>query len=293
MHDLHHATRHLDLEAAGSRVAYREAGPADAPVVLLLHGFPASSAMYRGLIPHLADRYHVLAPDLVGFGRSDAPPVQEFAYTFDHLTDVVEAFLERLGVDRFAVVVQDYGAPVAWRLFLRRPERVSAVVSQNGNAYEEGFVDAFWEPLWRWAAARDAEGEAALRRTFSTEAVRWQYVHGVPDPAVVDPDTWTRDAALLARPGVAEAQLALYADYPRNRELYPVLHEAFRAHPVPLLAVWGRDDEIFGPDGARAFTRDLPGARVELLDGGHFLLESHLPQVAGLVRDFLAGALPR
>lgn len=280
-------THHRTAEVAGRTVAYREAGPADAPAVVLLHGFPASSAMFRELIPRLAERYHVIAPDHVGFGHSDAPTVEEFEYTFDHLTDVTEALLARLGVQRFALYVQDYGAPVGWRLFLRDPARVTAVVSQNGNAYEEGFVDSFWAPLWRWAADGNAEDEAVLRSTFTTDLVRWQYTHGVADPTVVDPDTWTRDVAAISRPGQHDVQLALYRDYPTNRPLYPVLHEAFRAHPVPLLAVWGANDEIFGPDGARAFTTDLPDAEVELLDGGHFLLESHLDQVAASMLDFL------
>ncbi|GAB3452506.1 alpha/beta hydrolase [Kineococcus endophyticus] len=279
----HHRTATVD----GRTVAYREAGPADGPVVVLLHGFPASSAMYRHLLPRLADRYRVIAPDHIGFGHSDAPAVEEFEYTFDRLADVVESLLAQLGVQRFAVYVQDYGAPVGWRLFLRDPARITAVVSQNGNAYEEGFVDTFWAPLWRWAADGNAQDEALLRSTFSADLIRWQYTHGLDEPDVVDPDTWTRDAAAVNRPGQPEVQLALYRDYPSNRRLYPVLHEAFRAHPVPLLAVWGERDEIFGPDGARAFTADLPEARVELLDGGHFLLESHLDEVADRVRGFL------
>lgn len=279
----HHRTATVD----GRTVAYREAGPSDGPVVVLLHGFPASSAMYRHLVPRLADRYRVIAPDYVGFGHSDAPTVEEFEYTFDRLADVVDSLLAQLGVQRFAVYVQDYGAPVGWRLFLRDPSRITGVVSQNGNAYEEGFVDTFWTPLWRWAADGNAQDEALLRSTFSADLIRWQYTHGLDEPDVVDPDTWTRDAAAVNRPGQPEVQLALYRDYPSNRRLYPVLHEAFRAHPVPLLAVWGERDEIFGPDGAHAFTADLPDARVELLDGGHFLLESHLEEVADRVHGFL------
>jgi pimeloyl-ACP methyl ester carboxylesterase len=281
-------TRHRTAQIHGRTIAYREAGPADGPVVVLLHGFPASSAMFRGLIPRLAGRYRVIAPDYVGFGHSDAPGVQDFQYTFDHLTDVVEELLSHLGLDRFAMYVQDYGAPVGWRLFQRDPERVTAIVSQNGNAYEEGFVDSFWAPLWRWAADGNAQDEAVLRSTFTEDLVRWQYTHGLSDPSVVDPDTWTRDVAQINRPGQPEVQLALYRDYPSNRTLYAALHESFRAHPVPLLAVWGANDEIFGPDGAKAFTTDLPDARVELLDGGHFLLESHLDQVATSMLAFLA-----
>jgi pimeloyl-ACP methyl ester carboxylesterase len=281
-------THHRSTQVDGRTIAYREAGPADAPVVVLLHGFPASSAMFRDLIPRLSGRYRVLAPDHLGFGHSDAPTVQEFEYTFDHLADVVEAFLRQLGVQRFAVYVQDYGAPVGWRLFLRDPARISAVVTQNGNGYEEGFVEAFWAPLWRWAADGNAEDAAVVRSTLTLEMIRWQYTHGLTDPSVVDPDTWTRDTLQVNRPGLPDVQLALYRDYPTNRALYPVLHEAFRAHPVPLLAVWGAWDEVFGPAGARAFATDLPDARVELLDGGHFLLESHLDQVATSMLTFLA-----
>ncbi|GEA87004.1 alpha/beta fold hydrolase [Cellulomonas cellasea] len=279
----HHRTATID----GRTVFYREAGPAGAPVAVLLHGYPSSSAMFRDLIPRLAERYHVLAPDYVGFGHSDAPSVDDFAYTFDHLTDVVEAFLAGLGVERFAIYVHDYGAPVGWRLYLRAPERITAVVSQNGNAYEEGFVETFWAPLWRWSADGNAEDEATVREGVTAEAIRWQYTHGLADPSVVDPDTWSRDAAQVNRPGLPEVQLALFADYPGNRPLYPVLHKAFRAHPVPLLAVWGANDEIFGPDGARAFEKDLPDARIELVEGGHFLLESHLDEVATAMLTFL------
>lgn len=283
----HHRTATVD----GREVFYREAGPADAPVLLLLHGFPTSSAMFRHLIPLLADRYHVIAPDYIGFGHSAAPLVDEFEYTFDHLADVVEDLLRQLGVQQFGMYVQDYGAPVGWRLFLRDAKRVTAIVTQNGNAYEQGFVDAFWAPLWRWTADGNAEDEAAVRATLTTELIRWQYVHGLEDPSVVDPDTWTRDVAQISRPGMAGVQLALYGDYPTNRELYPLLHAAFAADPTPLLAIWGERDEIFGPDGARAFRTDLPDARVELLPGGHFLLESHLDEVAASMRAFLAEAL--
>lgn len=281
------ATHHRTTSVDGLTVSYREAGPTDAPVVLLLHGFPASSAMFRNLIPLLADRYHVIAPDYIGFGHSAAPTVDEFEYTFDHLTDVVEQFLAQLDVTSFAMYVQDYGAPIGWRLYLREPERVTAIVSQNGNAYEAGFVDSFWAPLWRWAADGNADDEAILRSTFTTDLVRWQYTNGVEDPTLVDPDTWTRDVTQINRPGQPEVQLALYRNYPTNRPLYPVLHEAFRAHPKPLLAIWGAGDEIFGPAGATAFTEDLPDARVELLPGGHFLLESHVHEVAASMRDFL------
>lgn len=280
----HHRTAVVD----GREIFYREAGRPDAPTVVLLHGFPTSSAMYRDLVPLLADRYRVIAPDYVGFGRSAAPRLEDYPYSFDALADVVHALLAQLGVERFAMYVQDYGAPVGWRLYLRDPRRVTAIVTQNGNGYEAGFVDAFWAPLWRWAADGNAEDGAAVRGTLTEEQVRWQYVHGLDEPDVVDPDTWTRDVAQISRPGMPEVQLALYRDYPTNRALYPHLHAAFRTHGTPLLAVWGERDEIFGPDGARAFRDDLPDARVELLPGGHFLLESHLTEVAASVRAFLA-----
>jgi len=285
-------THHRWVESSGRRVFYREAGDPDAPVLLLLHGAPASSFMFRGLVPLLADRYRVIAPDYIGFGLSDAPDVTEFEYTFDHLTDVLEQLLDRLGVGDFAMYVQDYGAPVGWRLFLRRPDRVTAIVSQNGNAYEEGFVDSFWSPLWRYGADHNPQDEAVLRESLTLERIRWQYTHGVPDSTVVSPDAWVHDHLQVNRPGNPEVQLALYEDYPSNRLLYPTLHAAFREHRPPILAIWGRNDAIFGPAGAEAFRTDLPDAEVVLLDGGHFLLESHLETVADHVRRFLEPSLP-
>jgi pimeloyl-ACP methyl ester carboxylesterase len=283
-----HRTHHRHTEIDGLDVFYREAGNPAAPTVVLLHGAPTSSHMFRELIPALADRFHVIAPDYIGFGLSAAPSVDEFDYTFDHLTDVVEQLLTGLGVGRFAMYVQDYGAPVGWRLYLRDPDRITAIVSQNGNAYEEGFVDSFWAPLWRYGRDRNAADEAILRDSLTLEKIHWQYTHGLGDPSVVDPDSWLHDVAQVNRPGNPDVQLALYADYPTNRDLYPVLHEAFRAHPLPLLAVWGEHDEIFGPDGARAFSQDLPDAEVVLVDGAHFLLESHVDEVAARMTAFLA-----
>ncbi|MFE4951904.1 alpha/beta fold hydrolase [Leifsonia sp. NPDC056665] len=280
-------THHRYAEVEGRTVFYREAGDPGLPAFVLLHGAPASSYMFRELIPLLAERFHVIAPDYIGFGLSDAPGVAEFSYTFDRLTDITEGLLSTLGVSSFALYVQDYGAPVGWRLFLRDPERITAIVSQNGNGYEEGFVDSFWAPLWRYAADRNPADEALLRDSLTLEKIHWQYTHGLADPSVVAPDSWLHDVAQVNRPGNAEVQLALYADYPTNRDLYPLLHEALRASAVPLLAVWGGNDEIFGPAGARAFTTDLPDARVELLDGGHFLLESHLEQVAAHILSFV------
>ncbi|WP_407642493.1 alpha/beta fold hydrolase [Actinomadura craniellae] len=272
----------------GLDVFYREAGDPGGPGVVLLHGTPTSSFMFRDLIPRLAEDYHVVAPDYIGFGLSGAPRTDEFDYTFDGLTDVVDALLTDLSLHDYALYVQDYGAPVGWRLALRHPEHVTAVITQNGNAYDEGFVPAFWEPLWRYAGHRTPENAVPLLDALSLDMIRWQYTHGVPDPAVVSPDTWMHDYYQVSRPGNPEIQLALFADYPSNVALYPAVHDYFRSSRVPLLAVWGRNDEIFGPDGARAFMRDLPDAEIHLLDGGHFLLESHLDEATPIIRDFLA-----
>lgn len=285
MPTVHHRTVRID----GLDVFYREAGPSDAPVLLLLHGYPTSSHMFRHLIPALADRYRVIAPDHIGFGRSSAPSLDDFPYTFDALTDVTVGFLAEIGVSRYTVYVQDYGAPVAWRLALRDPEAVEGVISQNGNAYEEGFVEDFWAPIWAYGADPSEANAAALRPALDRAAVEWQYTHGVPDPTTVDPDAWEHDLALLARPGVDRAQLHLFGDYVTNRELYPRLHEWLRASQVPVLAVWGRNDEIFAAAGAEAFRRDVPEARIELLDAGHFLLESNLDDVVRIIHDWRAG----
>ncbi|MEU3034143.1 alpha/beta fold hydrolase [Streptomyces griseoaurantiacus] len=287
MHAVHHRSATVD----GHELFYREAGPADAPTIVLLHGYPTSSFMFRELIPLLAGDYHVLAPDHLGFGFSDAPPVTEFTYTFDALADLTSALLDRLGVDRYALYVQDYGAPIGWRLALRHPERITAVVSQNGNAYEEGFVESFWADVWAYGENPGPETEPAVRAALTREAIRWQYLHGVPDPSLVSPDTWEHDHALVSREGNDEIQLALFRDYRTNRPLYPPLQEFLRTHEVPVLAVWGRNDEIFGPAGAQAFARDAKDAEVHLVDGGHFLLESHLDVVAGHLRAFLGRVL--
>jgi pimeloyl-ACP methyl ester carboxylesterase len=283
---VHH--RYADVQ--GRRLFYREAGPADAPALVLLHGFPTSSFMFRDLIPLLAGRYHVIAPDHLGFGLSDAPPVEEFDYTFDALTDLTAELLGRLGVTRYAMYVQDYGAPIGWRLALRDPGAITAVITQNGNGYDTGFVPGFWKTVWDYTRERTPGTEAAIREALTLDVIKWQYVTGVPDESVVSPDTWHHDFALVSRPGNDLVQLKLFRDYATNPPLYPRLHEYLRASQVPLLAVWGRGDQIFGPDGARAFADDVPGAEIHLLDGGHFLLESALDEVSPLILAFLARA---
>ncbi len=285
--------RHHTVTVDGLDVFYREAGDPQAPVVVLLHGFPTSSHMFRDLIPALADRYRVIAPDHIGFGQSAMPSPREFPYTFDALTDITEGLLGRLGVERFAVYVQDYGAPIAWRLALRDPGRITAIITQNGNAYTDGFVESFWSGLFGYASDPTPETEKPVRGALTAEATRWQYVNGVPDPSVVSPDNWTLGQALLDRPGNDEIQLKLFRDYPSNVELYPAVQQYFRDSGVPLLAVWGANDEIFGPDGARAFLRDRPDAEVHLVESGHFALESHLDVIAEHIRGFLGRVLAR
>ncbi|PPF62416.1 alpha/beta hydrolase [Clavibacter michiganensis] len=285
---VHHRTVSVD----GLEVFWREAGPADAPVLVLLHGYPSSSHMFRHLIPRLAEHYRVIAPDHIGFGRSSAPSVDDFEYTFAALAETTARFLSTIGVTRYTIYVQDYGAPIGWRLALRDPAAVVGVITQNGNAYEEGFVPEFWNPIWADAAERTAETRDALRPALGRAAVEWQYTHGVPDPSTVDPDAWEHDLALLARAGQDDVQLALFRDYSSNRDLYPAVHEWIRTSHVPVLAIWGRNDEIFDAAGAHAFLRDAPNARLELLDGGHFLLESHLDLVATTITSWLAEKRP-
>jgi pimeloyl-ACP methyl ester carboxylesterase len=281
-------THHRFAKIAGRQIFYREAGSPTAPAVVLLHGTPNSSNQYRNLIPALADRFHVVAPDYPGFGHSDVPGVDEFTYTFDNLADHVDALLDHLGLQRYAIFVQDYGAPVGWRLALRHPERIAAIITQNGNAYVEGFVGDVMEPLFAYGRDRTEANAEALRTFISPDGVKWQFTHGVSDPSVVDPDSWTNAHwAAASSPERVAAQLELFADYSSNVDLYPQVHEYFRTSQVPLLAVWGRGDQIFGPDGALAFARDLPDADINLLDGGHFLLESKLDEVVALVRPFL------
>lgn len=284
---VHHRTAAVD----GLEVFYREAGDPQAPVVVLLHGFPTSSHMFRHLIPALADRYRVIAPDHIGFGQSAMPSLRDFPYTFDALTQVTSGLLQGLGVDRFAMYVQDYGAPIGWRLALRDPDRITAIITQNGNAYVDGFVKPFWDGVFAYAQAPGPETEAPMRGALTAEITRWQYLNGVADPTLVSPDNWVHDQALLDRPGNDEIQLKLFRDYPTNVDLYPRVQQYFRDSRVPLLAVWGANDEIFGPAGAEAFGQDLPDAEIHLLDSGHFALESHLQSITAYIRDFLGRVL--
>jgi pimeloyl-ACP methyl ester carboxylesterase len=277
---------------AGQQLFYREAGPDDAPVLVLLHGFPTSSYMFRNLIPALADRYHVIAPDYLGFGLSDAPSAGDFAYTFESLTDLVEGLLDQRGITRYAIYIQDYGAPVGFRLALRHPQAITAIITQNGNGYDEGFVEGFWKTVTDYQRAQTPETEAAIRQALTIEVTQWQYLTGVPDETLVSPDSWHHDYDLLRRPGNDQIQLALFRDYATNPPLYPKVHDYLRSSRVPVLAVWGRGDEIFGPDGARAFANDAADPEIHLLDGGHFLLESAGDEVATIIRDFLARRLP-
>ena len=276
--------RHTEVE--GVKIFYREGGPRTAPHLLLLHGFPTSSHMFRNLIRALADRYHVVAPDLPGFGFSDAPDRERFRYTFDNLAKVIDRFTQVIGLDRFALYVFDYGAPVGFRLALAHPERITAVISQNGNAYVEGLSDG-WNPIQKYWKEPSAENRAALRQFLAPEATKWQYLHGVQDETLVAPEAYQLDSALLARPGNDDIQLDLFLDYASNVALYPAFQDYFRTKKPPLLAVWGKNDPFFLAPGAEAFKRDNPNAEVHFYDTGHFALETHAQEIAATIRDFL------
>lgn len=282
---------HHTVEIQGRSVFYREAGDSAKPTLLLLHGFPSSSAMFRNLIPALADDYHVIAPDHLGFGQSAMPSVDEFDYSFDTLTEITLELLDTLGIDRFALYIQDYGAPIGLRIASRNPERVTAIITQSGNAYLDGFTP-FWEVLFAHANDR-ATHEPEVRKLLELDATKWQYTHGVPADrlALVSPDSWTLDQAYLDRPGNKEIQLQLFFDYKNNLDGYPAFQQYFAEHRPPTLIAWGAHDEIFGADGARAYLRDLPDAELHLLDASHFALETHGPEIAALIRDFLGRVL--
>lgn len=269
------------------KVFYREAGPEDAPVVLLLHGFPTSSHQYRNLIERLADKYRVIAPDLPGFGFSDAPKAESFCYTFDHLAEVIESFTDGIKLTRYTLYVFDYGAPVGFRLAVSRPDRIAALISQNGNAYEEGLSDG-WNPIRAYWQDPSGANRAALRAFLKPETTIWQYTHGVPDPTTVSPDGYSLDNFYLGRPGADEVQLDLFGDYKSNITLYPTFQQYFRTHKPLFLAVWGKNDPFFLPPGAEAFKRDIPNAVVRFFDTGHFALETHAAEIAAAIRDFLS-----
>ncbi len=280
------AIRYRSANVDGLRVFYREAGTADTPALLLLHGFPSASHMFRDLIPRLADRFHLVAPDLPGFGQSDMPARSSFTYTFDRIAGVIDRFTEVVGLKRFAVYVFDYGAPTGFRIAAKHPDRIAAIISQNGNAYEEGLSEG-WNPIRAYWQEPSQANRDALRAFLTPETTRWQYTHGVPDETAVSPDGLSLDNFYLARPGADEVQLDLFGDYKSNVALYPAFQTYFRTHKPPFLAVWGKNDPFFLPPGAEAFKRDIPSAVVRFLDTGHFALETHAAEIAVAIRDFL------
>jgi pimeloyl-ACP methyl ester carboxylesterase len=277
------------VRADGVDVFYREAGDANAPTILLLHGFPTSSLMFRELIPRLAQRYHVVAPDLPGFGFTVVPEERKYVYTFDAIAKTIEAFTDAVGLKRYAIYVFDYGAPTGLRLAMAHPERVTAIVSQNGNAYLEGLGDA-WDPIKQYWKEPTAEHRDALRGFLELDATEWQYTHGAPSDRRVDPATYTLDAALMKRPWNTEIQLDLFLDYASNLKLYPAFQEYFRRYQPPTLAIWGKHDPFFIPAGAEAYKRDNPNAVVTMLDAGHFALETHVEEIAHAIDELLERA---
>jgi pimeloyl-ACP methyl ester carboxylesterase len=271
----------------GHKLFYREAGRSGAPAVVLLHGYPTSSYMFRELLPKLADRYHVIAPDHLGFGLSDAPPVEQFDYTFDALAGLTAKLLADIGLSRYAMYVHDYGAPIGWRLAVQKPASIAAIITQNGNAYEAGFIEDFWKPIKDYWHQQTQDTERGVRAALTFDLTKWFYVTGERDETLINPESWHHDYALISRPGNDRIQLKLFLDYASNLRQYQTLHRYFRETQVPLLAVWGSGDESFAPAGATAFTDDLPQAEVHLMEGGHFLLESAVDEVAALILTFL------
>jgi pimeloyl-ACP methyl ester carboxylesterase len=282
------AIAYRSTDVTGLKVFYREAGPPDRPKLLLMHGYPSASHMFRDLIPQLADSFHVIAPDMPSFGQSAMPARGSFTYTFEALTDVIEGFTDKVGFDRYALYAFDYGAPVGFRLAVRRPDRITAIISQNGNAYTEGLSDG-WNPIRAYWSEPTQANRDGIRKLVQPETTVWQYTHGVPDPSAVSPDGYTLDNHYLARPGADEIQLDLFLDYASNVNMYPAFQEYFRTSRPPLLAIWGRNDPFFLPAGAEAFRRDIPDADVRLLDTGHFALETHAAEIAAAIRGFLPG----
>jgi pimeloyl-ACP methyl ester carboxylesterase len=277
--------RKVDVDGIG--IFYREAGPKDAPTILLLHGFPTAGHMFRDLIPRLADRFRLVAPDLPAFGQSDMPARSAFSYTFENIANVIDRFAEVIGLRRFAMYVFDYGAPVGFRLAVRHPDRITAIISQNGNAYQEG-LSGGWDPIRAYWQEPSQANREALRNFLAPETTRWQYTHGVPDVTTISPDGYSLDNFYLARPGADEIQLDLFGDYKSNVALYPTFQNYFRTHKPRFLAAWGKNDPFFLPAGAEAFGRDIPGAIIQFFDTGHFALESHAKEIAAAIRDFLA-----
>ncbi|MFZ6719143.1 alpha/beta fold hydrolase [Undibacterium sp. Ji49W] len=273
-------------------VFYREAGSPSNPTILLLHGFPTSSFMYRKLIPMLADRYHVIAPDLPGFGFTQSPDRSQYAYTFDNLAKTIDRFTEVLKLQKYAIEVFDYGAPVGWRLAVAHPERITAIISQNGNAYDEGLSEG-WSPIQKYWKDPSEANRNALSDFFKLDAIKWQYTTGVTDANIIAPETYTLDAALVARPGNADIQLDLFLDYATNVARYPEFQAYFRKYHPPLLAVWGKNDPFFLPPGAEAFKRDIPNAEVRFYDTGHFALETHVSEIGSVIHQFLDRNIPR
>jgi pimeloyl-ACP methyl ester carboxylesterase len=281
------------VEADGVQVFYRAAGDPSAPVVLLLHGFPTSSFMFRELIPRLADQFRVIAPDLPGFGFTEVPKERKYTYSFDALAHTLEAFTDALGLKRYAIYVFDYGAPTGFRLAMSHPERIAAIVSQNGNAYEQGLGDA-WAPIRKYWSESSQENRDVIRQNIlNFEGTRWQYTYGVADPESVAPESYTLDAALLERPGNKEIQLDLFLDYASNVKLYPKFQDYLRRSKPPLLAIWGKNDPFFIPAGAEAFRKDLPNAQVRFLDTGHFAIATHVVEIATAMREFLEKEISR
>ncbi len=288
------SVRHKTVKVGELVIFYREAGPNDAPTVLLLHGFPTSSQMFRKLIPTLADQYHLVAPDYPGFGHSSMPARDKFSYTFDNLAKVIDAFTEKLGLTSYALYVQDYGAPVGFRLAQKHPERITAIVVQNGNAYDEGLDNNFWKPIKEyWREPNSTVKRDAIRGLVTYEATRWQYLHGVKNPELVSPDGAAHDQFLLDRKGNDEIQLDLFLSYGSNPPLYPLWQEYFRTHQPPMLIAWGKNDQIFPPAGAEPYKRDIKRLEYHLIDAGHFALETDGDTIAGLMREFLAKYVPR
>ena len=278
------------VDVGGFSIFYREAGPRDAPVLLLLHGFPSASHMFRDLIPLLSDRFRVIAPDLPGFGQSHLPERTKFNYTFDNIAGVIDRFTEVIGLGRFAIYIFDYGAPTGFRLAMRHPERITAIISQNGNAYLEGLSEG-WNPIRAYWQEPSEANRAALRAFLTPETTYWQYTHGVADTSAVSPDGYSLDNFYLARPGADEVQLDLFGDYKSNVALYPEFQAYFRKHKPPLLAIWGKNDPFFLPAGAEAFKRDISDGDIHFLDTGHFALETHCAEIAATIRDFLRVSL--